>query len=103
VDVGRNGRKETDMTKPDLLAELHETRTAMTTQDLLAELRETRTDLPRIVEAASRTDLRYLVVSGGAVKAWEDREPDIWGKVLDWLAVHGKTIVELEQRANGSP
>jgi hypothetical protein len=75
----------------------------MTTQDLLAELRETRTDLPRFVEAASRTDLRYLVVPCGAVKAWEDRAPGIWIKVLDWLATQGKTIVELERRANGGP
>jgi hypothetical protein len=75
----------------------------MTKQDLLAELRETRTDLPRFIEAASRTDLWYLVVPGGAVKAWEDREPRIWLKVLGWLAAQGKTIVELERRANGGP
>jgi hypothetical protein len=103
VNVGRNVRQETDMTKQDLLAELQETRTVMTKQDLLTELRETRTDLPRFVEAASHTDLRYLVVPCGAVKAWEDREPRAWVKVRDWLTAQGKTIVELEKRANGSP
>ena len=75
----------------------------MTKQDLLAELRETRTDLRRFVEAASRTDLRYLVVPGGAVRAWENREPRIWAKVRDWIVSQGKTIVELERRANGGP
>ena len=74
----------------------------MTKQDLLAELRETQTDLSKFVEAASRTDLRYLVVPGGAVRAWEDREPRIWVKVQDWLAAQGKTIVELDRRANGA-
>jgi hypothetical protein len=77
--------------------------TDLTKQDLLAELRETRTDLPRFVEAASRTDLRYFVVPCGAVKAWEDREPRVWAKVRDWLEAQGKTIVELKKRTNGSP
>jgi hypothetical protein len=67
-----------------------------TMEDLLAQLRGSRTDLARIVEAAARTELPFIVVPAGAVRAWEEREPSAWGKVRDWLTGQGKAIVERE-------
>ena len=71
-------------------------------EDLLAHLRGSRTDLARIVEAASRTELGYIVVPAGAVRAWEEREPSTWAKVRDWLTAKGKIVVEFEGQA-GTP
>ncbi len=65
-------------------------------EDLLARLRESRTDLARIVEAASRSELEYIVVPAGAVRAWEEREPSTWAAVRDWLTARGKVVVEFE-------
>jgi len=67
-----------------------------TMEDLLAQLRGSRTDLARIVEAAARTELPFIVVPAGAVRAWEEREPSTWDKVRDWLTGQGKAIVERE-------
>lgn len=66
-------------------------------EDLLVQLRVSRTDLARIVEAASRTELPFIVVPAGAIRAWEEREPSAWGKARDWLTEQGKAIVEREE------
>ena len=67
----------------------------MTTTDLLAVLRTTNTDMARVVEAASDPERAYVVVPTQAVKAWMDREPDAWAKVLVWLAANGKALVQV--------
>ena len=63
-------------------------------EDLLAELRGSRSDLARIVETAARSDLAFIVVPAGAVRAWGEREPRAWSKVQDWLTGQGKVVVE---------
>ena len=63
-------------------------------EHLLAQLRGSRSDLARIVESAARSDLAFIVVPAGAVRAWEEREPSAWGKVQDWLTGQGKAVVE---------
>ena len=67
----------------------------MTTSDLLAELRGSRTDLPRLVEAAAYAERAYVVVPAQAVKAWMEREPDAWAKVVEWFAANGKALVQV--------
>ena len=69
-------------------------------EDLLTELRGSRTDLARIVMAASRTELAFVVVPAGAIRAWEARAPHVWRRVRDWLTEHGKTVVERERRGH---
>ena len=64
-------------------------------EDLLVELRGSRSDLARVVEAAARIDLAFVVVDAGAVRGWEQREPGAWDKVRSWLNSQGKKIVEL--------
>ena len=58
----------------------------MTADELLAQLRGSKTDLGRFVEIMVRDQLPYLVVPATAVRAWQEREPQTWAMVLDWLA-----------------
>jgi hypothetical protein len=67
----------------------------MTTEELLAELRASPTDLPRFVEAAASSDLPYMLVPAGALRGWQERDPDAWGKVAAWLVARRKTIVRV--------
>ena len=67
----------------------------MTTTDLVTELRSSRTDLARIVEAVHRNKLPLLVVLNQSVRAWEQREPDLWARVCDWLAAQRIELVEV--------
>ena len=67
----------------------------MITEELYLELAESQTDLARYVEAATRSDLPYVVVSSDAVRAWRRREPETWARVSDWLASQGKAVVEI--------
>jgi len=67
----------------------------MDTEQLHFDLMASRTDLPRFLEAARRTDLPYLVVASEAVRAWEEREPDLWARFSSWLTEQGKSIVEV--------
>ncbi|HET7875748.1 MAG TPA: hypothetical protein VFN71_09495 [Methylomirabilota bacterium] len=62
---------------------------------LLAALRGSRSDLARLVESVSRDDRRLVIVSTRAVKAWEEREPQAWATVKDWLAARGVAVVEV--------
>lgn len=62
-------------------------------QEILEELRASRTDLARVVEAATRDERPYVIVPVKAVKAWEEREPQIWEKARSWLASQGKSVV----------
>jgi len=62
---------------------------------LVIELRSSRTDLARIVETAHRNKLPFLVVPAQSVRAWEQREPDSWARVRDWLAAHSIDLIEV--------
>ena len=65
----------------------------MTADELLAQLRASKTDLGRFVEAMVRDQLPQLVVPANAVRAWQEREPQTWTLVCDWLAEQGKTVL----------
>ena len=67
----------------------------MTTEELLVRLQESRTDLLRFVAAMLRDDLPHLVVPANAVRAWQQREPQTWLMVCDWLAERGKSVVQV--------
>ena len=62
----------------------------MTTEELIVQLRESRTDLGRFVEAMLRDELPHLAVLVNALCAWQQREPQTWAMVCDWLAAQGK-------------
>ncbi len=67
----------------------------MTTDELLAQLRSSPTDLARFVEAASWNGLPYIVVPVAALKGWQERDPEAWANVAEWLGARGKTVVEI--------
>ena len=67
----------------------------ITPMELVTELRSSRTDLARIVEAAHRNKLPFLVVPAQSVRAWEQREPRLWPRVRTWLEAHSITVVEV--------
>jgi hypothetical protein len=66
-----------------------------TAMELLVQLRGSRTDIGRFVEAMVRDELPNLVVPADAVRAWEEREPQTWAMVCDWLAEQGKSVVQV--------
>jgi hypothetical protein len=66
-----------------------------TTMELLVQLRGSRTDIGRFVEAMVRDELPNLVVPANAVRAWQEREPQTWAMVCDWLAEQGKSVVQV--------
>jgi hypothetical protein len=59
------------------------------------QLRGSKTDLGRFVEVLIRELLPYLVVPANAVRAWQEREPQTWAMVSDWLAEQGKSVVQV--------
>ncbi len=65
----------------------------MTTDELLAQLRGSSTDLGRFVEVMLQDQLLQLVVPANAERAWQEREPQTWTMVCDWLAGQGKSVV----------
>jgi hypothetical protein len=67
----------------------------MTVDELLVQLRGSKTDLGRFVETMVRNQLPYLVVPASAVRAWQETEPQTWAMVCDWLAEHGKSVVQV--------
>ena len=67
----------------------------MTSDEVLVQLRGSKTDLGRFVEAMLRDQLPYLVVPANAVRAWQEREPQTWAMVHDWLAEQGKSVVQV--------
>ena len=67
----------------------------MTADELLVRLRGSRTDLGRFVEIVLRDELPHLVVLAKAVRAWQEREPQTWAMVCDWLAEQGKSVVQV--------
>lgn len=66
-----------------------------TIEELYSELRASPTDLVRYVEATARGNRAYMVVPAEAVKAWEQRAPEAWARVREWLAAQGKSVVEV--------
>jgi hypothetical protein len=66
-----------------------------TAMELVVQLRGSRTDIGRFVEAMVRDDLPNLVVPASAVRAWQEREPQTWAMVCDWLAEQGKSVVQV--------
>jgi len=67
----------------------------MTVDELLVQLRGSKTDLGRFVETMVRNQLPYLVVPASAVRAWQESEPQTWAMARDWLAEHGKSVVQV--------
>ena len=67
----------------------------MTTDELLAQLRASRTDLGRFVEAMLRDQRPHLVVPANVARVWQEREPQTWAMVCDWLAEQGKSVVQV--------
>jgi hypothetical protein len=66
-----------------------------TVEELLVQLRGSKTDLGRFVDAMLRDQLPNLVVPASAVRAWQEREPQTWAMVRDWLAEQGKSVVQV--------
>ena len=67
----------------------------MTTDELVAQLRGSKTDLGRFVEVMLRAQPPQLVVPANAVRSWQEREPQTWTMVCDWLAAQGKSVVQV--------
>jgi len=67
----------------------------MAADELLAQLRGSKTDLGRFVEIMLRDQSPQLVVPAKAVRAWQEREPETWAMVCDWLAEQGKSVVQV--------
>jgi hypothetical protein len=67
----------------------------MNLDDLLTELKTSPTDLVRFVRAAAQSRRSRLVVSAAAVTGWQERDPEAWAKVMEWLAGEGKTVVQV--------
>jgi hypothetical protein len=67
----------------------------ITAMELLVQLRGSGTDIGRFLEAMVRDDLPNLVVPANAVRAWQEREPQTWAMVCDWLAEQGKSVVQV--------
>jgi hypothetical protein len=67
----------------------------MTLDDLLAELSGSPTDLLRFVRAAAQSQRPFVVVRAATVTGWEERDPEAWAKVQEWLADHGKAVVQV--------
>jgi hypothetical protein len=45
--------------------------------------------------AASGVDHRMVSLRDSAVRAWQEREPQTWAMVCDWLAAQGKSVVQV--------
>ena len=71
-------------------------RRPMNTDELLAHLRASKTDIGRFVAAMLREHLPQLVVPANAVRAWQEREPQTWALVCDWLSEQGKSVRVVE-------
>jgi len=69
----------------------------MTTDELLTTLRGSKTDLARFVETMQRKQLPNLVVPATAVRAWQERDPQTWAMVCEWLATQGKSVVQISE------
>ena len=67
----------------------------MTADEILLTLKESKTDLCRFVEIMQRDQLPNLVVPATAVRAWQERDPQAWAMVCDWVAAQGKSIVQI--------
>lgn len=67
----------------------------VTTDALLHELGAGRTDLARLVESVAWDGRSWVVVSTEAVRACEQREPQSWAKVRQWLMARGVTIITI--------
>jgi len=71
-------------------------RRTMSTDELLAHLRASKTDIRRFVEAMLREQLPHLVVPANAVRAWQEREPQTWALLCDWLSEQGKSVLVVQ-------
>ena len=57
--------------------------------------RDLSADLTMLVERVRRNNMPWVVVSGSAVTAWQERDPVGWEKVSGWLAAKGVAIVQI--------
>ncbi len=78
----------------DPAAKRRSTHAATRTAELLAELGP-NSDLMWLIERVARTNLPWVVIPGGAITAWGERDPAGWEKVSDWLASRGVAIVRI--------
>jgi hypothetical protein len=62
---------------------------------LLADLQDSKTDLVRVIGAVVRGRFPSLVVPSTTVKAWEQREPQHWPRVIAWLAEQNVALVQI--------
>jgi len=63
------------------------------TEALQRELRETQTDLARLVEHVLVRKLSVVTLTSQMVAAWEQRAPEAWAKVKQWLRARNVKIV----------
>ncbi len=63
------------------------------TEALLRELRETQTDLARLVEHVLVRKLSVVTLTSQMVAAWEQRAPEAWTKVKQWLRARNVKIM----------
>ncbi len=52
-------------------------------------------DLACLVDRVRQNQQPWVVVATAALKAWEERDPAGWGKVSEWLAANGITVVRV--------
>lgn len=52
-------------------------------------------DLGRLVERVCRNQQPWVVVAAAALTAWQDRDPEGWQKVSEWLAANGIAVVRI--------
>jgi len=65
------------------------------TLDALRADTDLSTELVWLVERVCQNELPWVVVSGGALTAWQQRDPAGWEKVSKWLAANGITVVRI--------
>lgn len=64
----------------------------MRTEALLDSLRGSQTDLAQLVERVLDDRRSIVVVSYGAVRAWNTRAPESWATVREWLDEQGVAV-----------
>ena len=69
--------------------------TSSATLDALRADPDLSTELVWLVERVCQNELPWVVVSGGALTAWQQRDPAGWEKVSKWLAANGITVVRI--------
>jgi hypothetical protein len=69
--------------------------TTSATLDALLADSDLSPDLVCLVERVCQNELPWVVVSGAALIAWQQRDPAGWKKVSERLAANGITVVRI--------